>query len=33
MARGIIAIGIEEGDELLAARLTSAGELHLPRIA
>ncbi len=33
MARGIIALGVDEGDELLAARLTDGNELHLPRLA
>ena len=31
MARGIIALGLDEGDELLAARLTNGDGLHLPR--
>ena len=33
MSRGIIALGLDEGDELLAARLTSGDGLHFPRIA
>ncbi len=33
LQRGIIALGIDEGDELLAARLTNGDELHFPRLA
>ena len=31
MSRGIIAHRLDEGDELIAARLTNGNDLHLPR--
>ena len=33
LSRGIIALGMDEGDELLAARLTTRRRLHLPGLA
>ena len=33
MSRGIIAVSLDEGDELIAARLTTGNRLRLPRIA
>ena len=33
MARGIIAVALDEGDELIAARLTNGTALHLPGLA
>ena len=33
MSRGIIALALDEGDELLAARAHQRRELHLPRLA
>ncbi len=33
MARGIIALTLDEGDELIAASLTNGKQLHLPGLA
>ena len=33
MSRGIIAVSLDEGDELIAARITNGEQLHLPGLA
>ena len=33
MSRGIIAVGLDEGDELIAAKLSNGQRFHFPRIA